>query len=274
MNRRNFIQKSSFAAIAAAGLPLAIRNQENAPSRYKTELKTGQANQTYFEVGIYHNALEHFSAAKDEDKVIGLKVKFYETTDLTKPTSSGDFRYTIQKVELEDKDSHIWKVTTKLNEKISGDYEFPKNYPKHLTFRVIPGTYVNLLGKKDATLVSVPFPPTGSTNSSGDEECFLTTACVGHRNLPDNCEELETLRFLRDQFMVNDQEGKNLIDQYRVVGPEIVRTINSFRNKSAIYDYMHREMILPSVMLVKEGRYAEAVAYYKTFVKALKNSYC
>ena len=254
MNRRNFIQKSGFAAIAVAGLPQAIRNQQNTPSRYKTELKYSQTDQTYFEIGIFHSAVERFSSASEDEKVIGVKVKFYETTDLTKPTKAAEYRYTIQKVEQEDKDSNIWKITTKFSEKVAGDYEFPKSYPKNLTFRIIPSTYINVLGKKDATLVSVPFPPPGASSSSADEDCFLTTACVKHHNLPDDCEELQALRFLRDQFMANDQEGNNLINQYSIAGPEIVKSINTFQNKSAIYEYMHREMILPSVALVKEGR--------------------
>ena len=86
--------------------------------------------------------------------------------------------------------------------------------------------------------------------------------------------ELQTLRGLREQYMRGQEEGNLLISQYSVLGPSIVKGINSCENSADIYDYMYQHMILPSVELVQSGEKEEAIHYYKTFVKALYEKYC
>lgn len=274
MDRRGFLQKSSAAAIAVAGLPLAIRKQQNHPSKYKNELKYGVTEQWYYEIGLFHSTIENFAAAKEEEKVLGLKVNYYNTTDLSKPAQTGEYKYIIRSAEPEDKSSNLWKITTKLDAKVSGDYEFPRNYPKNLSFRCIPFSFVNILGKKDATLASVPYPVQAADPGNNNEDCFLTTACVHHKKLPDDCDELQTLRHLRDDFMMGNKEGELLVNQYAITGPAIVRAINGCINKEVIYDYMHQHMILPAARLVQQHKYEEATMLYKTFVKALSEKYC
>jgi hypothetical protein len=109
---------------------------------------------------------------------------------------------------------------------------------------------------------------------SDDEDCFLTTACVKHLHLPDDCDELQILRGLRDDHMLANHEGRLLIEQYKVFGPAIVKAINNCENAHEIYRYIYEQMILPSVDLVKEGRLQDAAAYYAIFVKALHEKYC
>lgn len=121
--------------------------------------------------------------------------------------------------------------------------------------------------------VTIPYYLPPSSSSDDAEDCFLTTACVKHKRLPDDTNELQTLRYLRDVHMTGAQEGELLIRQYRVEGPAIVKAINNCCNKEDIYEYMHQEMILPSVRLVQQRRFEEAIDYYKTFVKALKEAY-
>jgi hypothetical protein len=110
-------------------------------------------------------------------------------------------------------------------------------------------------------------------DSESKEGCFLTTACVQHKNLPDDCEALGYLRMLRDDYMMQEPEGRELVKHYYQDGPSIVRAINTCTNKAEILDYMYEKMILPSVQLVKEKKYMEAVDYYKTFVMAIRNKY-
>jgi hypothetical protein len=272
MNRRDFLHKTGAAAIIAAGLPPAIRNQ-NVPSRYKTELKPGIAGQWYYEIGIFHSSVEHFRSATDDEKVIGLKINYYDTTDQAKPSQTGEYRYIISGTELISQADNTWKINTKLDKKVSGDHKFSRDYPKNLVFQCKPLYYVNILDKKDVAMITVPYPPAGSAEGD-DEDCFLTTACVKHKGFADDCSELETLRYLRDAHMAATEEGKMLISQYKITGPEIVNAINHCRNKEEIYEYMHRYMILPSMQLIKQGRYEEAKIYYKTFVQALKEAYC
>ncbi|MEO5564105.1 MAG: CFI-box-CTERM domain-containing protein [Chitinophagaceae bacterium] len=270
MNRRIFLHKSSLAAIAAASLPKAVID-ENTASRYKTELKDGLPGQWYYEIGLYHSTVEDFDLATEEEKVLGLKVQFYETADHTKPSKTGEYKYIITSCEEVEDTEDIWKITTKLDKKIAGNHKFSKEYPKNLSFQCKTHSYINILDKKGGILTSVPYPAKSFDDS---DDCFLTTACVRYKGLPDDCEELQTLRQLRDEYMSRSEEGRSLINQYSITGPEIVQAIGACRNKKEIYQYMHDHMILPSLELIRQSKYEEAKEYYKTFVKGLKEIYC
>jgi hypothetical protein len=73
--------------------------------------------------------------------------------------------------------------------------------------------------------------------------CFLTTACVHHYQLADNGYELTTLRQFRDSYMLSSGEGKDLIKEYYRVSPKIVERIEKDRDKSSVYEYIHKQVI-------------------------------
>lgn len=279
MNRRKFLYQSSMALAVTAGLPEAIRQsfQTNYPTIYKSELQYGFPDQLIYEIGIYHNAIQNLSLAKEEEKAIGLKVKYYDTASQANPTI-GEFKYVITNSELIDKDNKVWKITTKAD-KAQGNYAFPSSYPKDLGFLCILSTWVKITGKNNTVIASIPYiAPSTNNNNNNDyypgAGCFVTTACVTFEGKPDNCEELTTLRFLRDHYIAKSAEGEQLIEQYKIVGPQIVASINGLENKKDVYKYMYDNMILPSVSLIKNGYLKEATDYYKVFVKALKDKYC
>lgn len=269
MNRRNFIAKSSLAAIALSGFPKPRRATIAAtPYTYKTTLETGKAEQWYYEIAIHHNGIISWDTATDEEKQIKLKVAYFETADFTKPSKQGEYTYKIVKSVKSDTETDVYTIETKFDKKLSGDHKFSKDFPKNMKLKGKTYSFMNILGKKDETLVNMSYP---STSSSG-EDCFLTTACVHHKNLPDNCTELSTLRMLRDSFMKNDQHGNNLIGEYSIIGPQIVSAINNCSNKGEIYDHMYQHMILPSVALVQQEKYNEAMKFYEECVKTISKN--
>jgi hypothetical protein len=73
--------------------------------------------------------------------------------------------------------------------------------------------------------------------------------------------------------MKQNTEGIALAKDYKVIGPQIVKAINELENKADIYNYMYDHLVDPSVKLIKEKHYAEAMAYYKDFVEGLKKEY-
>ena len=132
-------------------------------------------------------------------------------------------------------------------------------------------TYAKVLGKKDAELLIIPYPKT--TSDDDDMGCFLTTACVHHKKLTDDCKELNTLRDLRDNFMMTNEEGREIVRNYKQIGPRLIQSINSFENREEIYEYMYQQLVLPSVKMVEEGKKAQAVEYYQDFVNGLTAKY-
>jgi len=271
MDRRHFLS-GSLALVAAAGLPKAIRKnkkEEEISTTYKTVLLANTPKQHLYELTIYHQAVTAFGSAADIDKIITLRVKYFETSDTTKATRSAEFKYKMKMVSPKD-GSYI--IETKLDQKPIGDFKFGKEFPKDLKFNARLYEFVAILGKKDEVLVKVPYP---TSSSSGDDDmgCFLTTACVHHKHLADDCMELTTLRGLRDNFIMSTKSGKELVINYKQIGPSLVRSINDCENKAEIYEYMYQHLVIPTVQMVKSGRKQEAVNYYEDFVRELTGKY-
>jgi hypothetical protein len=96
-------------------------------------------------------------------------------------------------------------------------------------------------------------------SSSGG--CFLTTACCVYKGLPDDCHELETLRFLRDTYLKKTSFGESLIKNYYDTAPAIVDKINALDNRDEIYDKIY-ERITTVVKLIEQRKNDDAVCEY------------
>lgn len=70
--------------------------------------------------------------------------------------------------------------------------------------------------------------------------CYLTTACVTYKGLPDNCEELTILRHFRDTYLINKPNGKDLIAMYYDKAPYILANIHKRKKEE-------EDMILRSI---------------------------
>jgi hypothetical protein len=273
MNRRYFLKSGSAAALIAAGLPMANRKTTNdAPLKYKTDTVYGKAGQTEFALIVRSSMIEKFSSSTTDQRVIMMEVSYYEDSNTYVATKSATFKYSVENTELFDKANNIWKVKTKFVEKVKGSYELEKDFPKDLRLLVKPAYYTEILGKKDKSLYSLSYDSTYSAKDD-DDGCFLTTACVQERNLPDNCDELETLRYLRETYIRKQEGGTELLSHYRFIGPALISNINQFQNRSLVYDHIYNNLIIPSVKLIKEQKFNEATSFYKEFVIALEAKY-
>jgi len=272
MNRRHFLQSGSLAVLAVAGLPRAARAMQTPSSSiYRSKPEPDKIGQWLYEVTIFHRGFEYPDQASAEEKLVSIKQAYFETTDLTKPTKEGVSQYIIKSAtkEPDTATTSIYFITTKFDKKISGE-KLGKEFGKSLKMRCTEYSKLEILNKDGGTIFSLPYP---SDSDEKKEGCFLTTACVQHQLLPDDCDELQTLRLLRNSYMAKSADGIEMIKQYQILGPAVVRSINGCANKDEIYTYMYTNMILPSVQLVKEGRNEEAVEYYRVFVKELIERY-
>ncbi|MGG9971665.1 hypothetical protein ACQ33O_07705 [Ferruginibacter sp. SUN002] len=274
MNRRNFLSKSSLALLAAAGLPKAIAKQANTKIIYKSYLKPNVADQTGYELQLDHLGFTYLSTAKDDEKIVVVKINHYNTTDLTKPDKTAEFNYIVQTASESQIDGKLtWTITTKFDKLVSGDNQLGKKLSKEMKLTGIKYNWFKIHDRKGNEVANLSYYSTPSTGDDDYGDCFLTTACVQHRQLADDCDELNTLRFLRDNYMKQDTEGALLVADYKTIGPKIIDTINGFDNKAEIYNYMFEHLVEPSVKMIKEKRYAEATAYYKDFVVGLTKKY-
>lgn len=102
-----------------------------------------------------------------------------------------------------------------------------------------------------------------------DNWCFLTTACVKYFEKEDDCYELTTLRYYRDNFLKNTTEGQKLIDEYYSVAPKIVKKINESGKAKEYYSYIYR-VVEDCVKFIEKKEYENAKNEYLEMFYKLK----
>lgn len=92
--------------------------------------------------------------------------------------------------------------------------------------------------------------------------CFVTTAVCSASGLPDDCDELQTLRGFRDGYMMESPARTLLVQLYYEVAPLIVRAIESRDDAPEILETLRTSYILPAVQAVKSGDNENAFGLY------------
>jgi hypothetical protein len=115
-----------------------------------------------------------------------------------------------------------------------------------------------------AYIPSTPAAPAPVINNSGGGMCFITTAVCEADGLADDCDELETLRKFRDEFMEATANGRELVKVYYFYAPIIVGKLETLRRdlRDAIYLVFREFFIRPAVAAVKDGRNSDAERIY------------
>ena len=107
-------------------------------------------------------------------------------------------------------------------------------------------------------------------DSSG---CFLTSACVEAKGLPDDCRELTVLRHFRDTYLRSAPNGAAEICEYYHTAPAIVERIKSGTDANAVFSRIYEELVLPCVALIDAGRLSEAHEAYRAYTRKLQGQY-
>lgn len=104
-------------------------------------------------------------------------------------------------------------------------------------------------------------------NREEEDDCFITTACIRHYNLPDNCYQLQTLRSFRDNYLKNQKSGSKLIQQYYTIAPILVKLLNQHPDKDILFKRIFQQ-INNACVLIEETENAKAKQLY---VKVVSN---
>lgn len=109
-------------------------------------------------------------------------------------------------------------------------------------------------------------------NNGGGGCCYITTACMVTKGLPDDCHELQVLRGLRDHYIMDMPEGKQLVKLYYDHSPAIVNAINEREDARSIYEYLYGiiQLCVDATML---GNCDIAFQIYCQMVKRLKEQF-
>ena len=106
-----------------------------------------------------------------------------------------------------------------------------------------------------------------------DSGCFLTTACIKARNLPDDCYELNIMRKYRDSYLITLPTGKEDIMHYYEIAPLIVNRIEAREDSVLIFCKLYDELVLPCVRLLENNDLYGAYMLYKEKTLELEAEY-
>lgn len=139
----------------------------------------------------------------------------------------------------------------------------PKYWEDELNLEEV---YIVKNGRRIATLKK-------SKDEFEDMDCFLTSACVHHKGLADDCMELTQLRHLRETYMRHDKVFQPLLDEYQVIAPKMLQKINRAANKEEVLDCIYHQLIQPSLSHIQSNEPLKAIEHYYQFVTLMKKEY-
>lgn len=105
-----------------------------------------------------------------------------------------------------------------------------------------------------------------------DRGCYISTATIMSLEKDDDCAELQLLREFRDNWLLNQDFGKKLVEQYYKTAPSIVSKINSLDNSKEIYCDIWDRHLSKIVYDIENCMYNNACEKYKVMVKELNNT--
>ncbi len=114
---------------------------------------------------------------------------------------------------------------------------------------------------------------TSVPTKKGKKGCFITSACVEARGLPDDCEELATLRGFRDGYLSRIEGGQGLIELYYSLAPAILAEIKAREDAAGVLKGLYA-VIRTCVEDVRRGRNDRALATYTGMMGQLAAQYC
>jgi hypothetical protein len=267
MDRRKFLKKTSSGVLSASLLPLLSFdvNKFHVFDYYNSDAEFEIYDQKIkFNLKFEPKLLSEFDSIGESHK----KIEF-----IGKPLDYPTFTYNVLSLK---------KKTKKGNEIYDLTCEFWKEDSTDLEVKMVETIFTNefkieIQPKKSALLKTSKgkkeYTFLFSESKDDGKSCFLTSACVFHKGLPDDCYELNTLRNLRESVMKPNPEFQKLIAEYEIVAPQMLININRAANKNEILDAIYSHLVLPSVTLIESGKNEEAIEYYGDFVEEMKNLY-
>ena len=110
-------------------------------------------------------------------------------------------------------------------------------------------------------------------NRATDSSCFITTAVCDNFGKSDDCYELTTFRNFRDNWLINQSDGKSLIGKYYEIAPKIVSKINQLQNSNEIYKSIWSEYLKTCLTFIEDGKYQDCKNLYIKMVNSLQKSF-
>ncbi|MFD2869205.1 GTPase family protein [Kurthia populi] len=102
----------------------------------------------------------------------------------------------------------------------------------------------------------------GGRSSGGGGGCYITTAVCEYQNKQDDCYELTQFRKFRDEWLLNQPDGKELISEYYETAPQIVEQIEKLPNKGEVYKHINEQYLTPCLAYIENNQMLQCKKLY------------
>lgn len=103
--------------------------------------------------------------------------------------------------------------------------------------------------------------------------CYITTATCCALNKGDDCYELQMFRRFRDEWLLKQKDGKEIIDDYYRIAPKIVEMIDKQTNARLIYKNIWDSYLSKCLSMIENGHNKECKKTYMKMVYYLKDKF-
>ena len=103
--------------------------------------------------------------------------------------------------------------------------------------------------------------------------CYITTATCYALGKGDNCRELETFRRFRDRWLIKQEGGAEIIDEYYRIAPKILNNIYKLRNPKKIFIHIWKRYLNNCYRFIVNKQYDKAKRVYIEMVTRLYKKY-
>jgi predicted GTPase len=103
--------------------------------------------------------------------------------------------------------------------------------------------------------------------------CFITTATCMSLGKPDDCYELAAFRDFRDNWLVKQPDGEQLVAGYYDIAPGIVSAIDQIPERETIYRNIWETYLSQCLKSIEAGNYDDCKTRYMDMVNSLQLEY-
>lgn len=112
-----------------------------------------------------------------------------------------------------------------------------------------------------------PAPKPEPQKKGGSGFCFITTAVCEYMGKADDCTELQTMRFFRDEWLAFQPGGQELIERYYEIAPGIVKRLKASPFYAHYCECLWDEYLSVCLEMISRGEYEECRKHYTEMVE-------
>jgi hypothetical protein len=114
--------------------------------------------------------------------------------------------------------------------------------------------------------------PTCGKPMEDDNCCYIVSACLDDLGIPRNSQEMQAMKQLTKEHILNSFSGKRDYVSYGRIGPKIVDSIRSREDSKQVWGNIYKKLT-DVASVVFEGKYEEGHQQYKSLVLGLEKKF-